>query len=119
MAGAAMRGAIERRYGIRLVFQNCHRVAVFRPEAAQARADFITARTVTDPQPAPGTGQLLTGRRTHSRPALLDHDEVQCFSFTHEDCGCRLVVQRACHRTGESGATCLCSCGIPMIVVAP
>ena len=45
MASDAMRGVIERRYGIRLVFQNCHRVAVFRPEAAQARADFITARS--------------------------------------------------------------------------
>ena len=45
MASDAMRGAIERRYGIRLAFQNCHRVAVFRPEAAQARADFTTARS--------------------------------------------------------------------------
>ena len=33
MASDAMRGAIERRYGVRLAFQNCHRVAVFRPEA--------------------------------------------------------------------------------------
>jgi hypothetical protein len=40
-----MRGAIERRYGVRLAFQNCHRVAVFRPEAEQARADFVTARS--------------------------------------------------------------------------
>ena len=45
MASDAMRGAIERRYGIRLAFGNCHRAAVFRPEAAQARADFITARS--------------------------------------------------------------------------
>jgi hypothetical protein len=45
MASDAMRGAIERHYGVRLAFQNCHRVAVFRAEAAQARADFITARS--------------------------------------------------------------------------
>lgn len=45
LASDAMRGAIERRYGVRLAFQNCHRVAVFRPEAEQARADFITARS--------------------------------------------------------------------------
>jgi len=32
-------------FGVRLAFQNCHRVAVFRPEAEQARADFITARS--------------------------------------------------------------------------
>lgn len=45
MASDAMRGAIERRYGIRLAFQNCHRAAVFRQDAAEAYADFITARS--------------------------------------------------------------------------
>jgi len=40
MASDAMRGAIERRYGARLAFQNCHRAAVFRPEAQRAHADF-------------------------------------------------------------------------------
>jgi NucS shadow ORF len=44
MASDAMRGAIERRYGVRLAFQNCHRAAVFRPEAADAHAEFVTAR---------------------------------------------------------------------------
>ncbi len=45
LASDAMRGSIERRYGVRLAFQNCHRVAVFRPEAEQARADLISARS--------------------------------------------------------------------------
>lgn len=45
MASDAMRVAIERHYGIRLAFQNCHRAAVFRPEAASAYAEFITARS--------------------------------------------------------------------------
>ena len=31
MAGDAMRGVVERHFGVRLAFQNCHRVAVFRP----------------------------------------------------------------------------------------
>jgi len=44
MASDAMRGAIERHYGVRLAFQNCHRVAVFRPEAERALAEFITPR---------------------------------------------------------------------------
>ncbi|SRR6266566_3487950 len=44
MASDAMRGAIERHHGVRLAFQNCHRAAVFRPEAARAHADFVTAR---------------------------------------------------------------------------
>jgi hypothetical protein len=44
MASDAMRGAVERHFGIRLAFQNCHRVAVFRPEATQALAEFTTAR---------------------------------------------------------------------------
>ena len=45
MASDAMRGAIERHYRVRLAFQNCHRAAVFRPDATRARADFITARS--------------------------------------------------------------------------
>jgi hypothetical protein len=44
MASDSMRGAIERHYGVRLAFQNCHRAAVFRPDAARAHAEFITAR---------------------------------------------------------------------------
>src|SRR5246127_483164 len=45
MASDAMRGAIERDYGGRLAFQNCHRAAVFRPGAAEAHAEFTTARS--------------------------------------------------------------------------
>jgi hypothetical protein len=44
MASDAMRGAIERHFGVRLAFQNCHRAAVFRPGATQALAEFTTAR---------------------------------------------------------------------------
>ena len=44
MASDAMRGAVERHFGLRLAFQNCHRVAVFRPSATQALAEFTTAR---------------------------------------------------------------------------
>jgi hypothetical protein len=44
MASDAMRGAIERQHGVRLAFQNCHRAAVFRPEAAQARDEFTAPR---------------------------------------------------------------------------
>jgi hypothetical protein len=45
MASDAMRAAIERRYGVRLAFQNCHRAAVFRPGATMAFAEFISARS--------------------------------------------------------------------------
>ena len=44
MASDAMRSAAERHFGVRLAFQNCHRAAVFRPEAARALAEFTTAR---------------------------------------------------------------------------
>ena len=44
VASDAMRAAVERRFGVRLAFQNCHRVAVFRPEAAAALATFSSAR---------------------------------------------------------------------------
>jgi hypothetical protein len=45
MASDAMRAAIERHYGVRLAFQNCHRAAVFRPEAAAALAEFTSPRS--------------------------------------------------------------------------
>ena len=45
MASDAMRAAVERQHGVRLAFQNCHRVAVFRPEAAAALAEFTSARS--------------------------------------------------------------------------
>jgi hypothetical protein len=32
LASNAIRGALERRFGVVLAFQNCHRLAVFRPE---------------------------------------------------------------------------------------
>ncbi|MQA94022.1 MAG: hypothetical protein GEV11_05020 [Streptosporangiales bacterium] len=44
MASDAMRATLERHFGIRLAFQNCHRVAVFRPGADAAYADFVTPR---------------------------------------------------------------------------
>ncbi|GAA3252160.1 SCO5389 family protein [Nonomuraea helvata] len=44
LASDAMRGALERHYGVRLAFQNCHRVAVFDPAATKALGDFVTAR---------------------------------------------------------------------------
>jgi hypothetical protein len=38
MASDAMRATVERHYGVRLAFQNCHRVAVFRPGAEDGAA---------------------------------------------------------------------------------
>lgn len=36
LGGDAIRGAVERYFGIKLAFQNCHRTAVFRPEAVDS-----------------------------------------------------------------------------------
>jgi hypothetical protein len=44
MASDSMRAAIERRYGVRLAFQNCHHAAVFRPSATAALAAFTSPR---------------------------------------------------------------------------
>lgn len=44
LASDAMRGALERHFGVRLAFQNCHRVAAFRPEATEALARFTSPR---------------------------------------------------------------------------
>jgi hypothetical protein len=58
LASDAIRGGLERHFGVRLAFQNCHRVAAFRPEAAGGPAwrEFVSAR-----------GQLL-----NQSPALRD-----------------------------------------------
>ena len=56
MASDAMRAAVERHYGVRLAFQNCHRAAVFRPSATAAIAAFRSPRA-----------QLL-----NQRPGLAD-----------------------------------------------
>ena len=45
LASDAMRGALERHFSVRLAFQNCHRVAVFGPDApAGAWAQFTSPR---------------------------------------------------------------------------
>jgi hypothetical protein len=56
LASDSMRGAIERHFGVRLAFQNCHRAAVFRLDAKAAYEEFISPRA-----------QLL-----NQRPELVD-----------------------------------------------
>jgi hypothetical protein len=47
LASDAIRGALERHFGVRLAFQNCHRVAVFRPDATGTTTyrDFVSVRS--------------------------------------------------------------------------
>jgi len=57
MASDAIRGVLERHFGVRLAFQNCHRVAVFGPLAPDDAYDrFVSPRA-----------QLL-----NQSPALVD-----------------------------------------------
>jgi len=46
VASDAIRGALERHFGVRLAFQNCHRVAVFGTDAAadEQHARFTSVR---------------------------------------------------------------------------
>ena len=44
LASDAMRGAVERHFGVRMAFQNCHRVALFAPGADDAYRAFVTPR---------------------------------------------------------------------------
>ncbi|ACY99430.1 MULTISPECIES: SCO5389 family protein [Thermomonospora] len=44
LASDAMRGALERYFGVKLAFQNCHRVAVFPSADTEAYRRFITPR---------------------------------------------------------------------------
>ncbi|HET6211755.1 MAG TPA: SCO5389 family protein [Micromonosporaceae bacterium] len=43
-ASDAIRGGLERHFGVRLAFQNCHRVAAFRPSATGSAdyRDFVS-----------------------------------------------------------------------------
>jgi hypothetical protein len=40
----AMRGAVERHFGVRMAFQNCCKVGFFDPSATDAYAEFVTPR---------------------------------------------------------------------------
>lgn len=44
LASDSIRGALERHFGVALAFQNCHRVAAFRPDAVggPAYAEFVS-----------------------------------------------------------------------------
>ncbi|MGP3980163.1 SCO5389 family protein [Streptomyces sp. KR80] len=46
LASNAIRGSLERHFGISLAFMNCHRVAAFRPEAqdGESYAKFTSLR---------------------------------------------------------------------------
>jgi hypothetical protein len=46
LASDAIRGSLERHFGVTLAFQNCHRVAVFAPDAAGSDAyeRFVSPR---------------------------------------------------------------------------
>lgn len=47
LASDAMRGALERHFGVRLAFQNCHRLAAFAPGVAgtaERHARFVSPR---------------------------------------------------------------------------
>jgi hypothetical protein len=50
LASDAIRGGLERHFGVKLAFQNCHRVAAFTPEAAGG----VTYQQFVSPR-----GQLL------------------------------------------------------------
>jgi uncharacterized protein len=46
LASNAIRGALERHFGVVLAFQNCHRVAAFAPEAVDSAVyhEFVSPR---------------------------------------------------------------------------
>ncbi|BAZ49335.1 hypothetical protein NIES4103_19470 [Nostoc sp. NIES-4103] len=47
MGGDAIRGAVERHFGIKLAFQNCHNVAAFHPDKLDSPIylDFVSIRS--------------------------------------------------------------------------
>jgi hypothetical protein len=47
LASDAIRGSLERHFGVSLAFQNCHRVAAFRPDSrgGETHARFTSTRS--------------------------------------------------------------------------
>jgi hypothetical protein len=47
LASNSIRGALERHFGVAFAFQNCHRVAAFRPQdvGGDAYRDFVSVRS--------------------------------------------------------------------------
>jgi hypothetical protein len=47
LASDSIRGSLERHFGVTLAFQNCHRVAAFRPQSqdGQSYAKFTSTRS--------------------------------------------------------------------------
>ena len=46
LASDSMRGALEKHFGVKLAFQNCHRVAVFRKtQLGETYEEFISPRS--------------------------------------------------------------------------
>ncbi|WP_216213943.1 SCO5389 family protein [Amycolatopsis aidingensis] len=45
VASDAMRAAVERHFNMRLAFQNCCKVGLFRPDATAEYAEFTSARS--------------------------------------------------------------------------
>lgn len=44
LASDAIRGGLERHFGVKLAFQNCHRVAAFRPAAVDSGSTARSSR---------------------------------------------------------------------------
>ncbi|WP_214406972.1 SCO5389 family protein [Pseudonocardia lacus] len=46
LASNAIRGALERHFGVALAFQNCHRIAAFAPDAvgSAVHREFVSSR---------------------------------------------------------------------------
>ena len=62
LASDAIRGGLERHFGVTLAFQNCHRVAAFRPEATPATSGCIES---SDNPSTCDTSQQWTPFLTH------------------------------------------------------
>ncbi|HLU57924.1 MAG TPA: SCO5389 family protein [Pseudonocardia sp.] len=44
VASDSMRGAVQRHFGVKLAFQNCCRIGLFRPDATAEYEEFISPR---------------------------------------------------------------------------
>ena len=123
LASDAIRGGLERHFGVKLAFQNCHRVAAFRPAAVggeRYRRVRLAARPAA--QPVAGAARLLGllgGRascrvRPAGRAAVVTGRPgtvtgVRFSTLTTLDCP-------RCDRTHDPDrVTGVCDCGSPLL----
>ena len=122
LASDAIRGALERHFGVRLAFQNCHRVAAFAPATVDGDAyrGVRLARARRCCNQIAGAAGLLTGRRNSASRLVLIADRTRppLRSVPMSDPFPTAVVTGASRGFGRAIAAALVAAGTDVVGIA-